>query len=666
MEIKSFKLKNFRQFKNVDLEFSQDTEKPFTIITGGNTYGKTTLVKSFLWCMYGQKLFDDKNLLNKEVFDAMKIGDVQEVKAVLELDHNQFSYKITTRETYLKLPSGDLKIQEKTNTTVLKIGDGGNSIPLKTDAQIKEEIESILSPELSPYFFFDGETNSIEKITKRGNLTNAVSEIMGLKKVELLVDYFNPHSGDNVVKRFQAKLETNDPILAQSLHEKLEEKQEERENKLEYVKSIDEAINALEEQLAEKEKELDENQDILKDQEEKKEIVDEMEDLIDDKNSEFSSMMSLMWNRSYILNSLFAYSFEKNNLQELLNETAFLTEKSVSHITEEAIDELIARGYCLCGAKIETHNDAYNHLIEQKDYVEPRNYGKHIESFIDNENTNINYSPNNMDTLSEKAGDIIDIIVDLDDYQKRLDTIIKRIEGKPDIGIVQTAIKNMEYQKNTKEGERNYILNTVIPNLDSKIEELNERIKKLSSVSEKNKFVEECIKYAEKIYQMASKKITSEKERIRKELELTVGTIFNEMYTGNRRIVINDKFQVSTTLVDSSKMDTSKGLETVMNFSFVAGLMQLIKEKINNDDDDFEQEHTDDNYPLVMDAPFSNTDEQHITNICLNLPKYCNQIIIVVMDKDYNMASNKITAKVGKKYVIKKESETFATIEEEI
>ena len=44
MEIKSFKLKNFRQFKNVDLEFSQDTEKPFTIITGGNTYGKTTLV----------------------------------------------------------------------------------------------------------------------------------------------------------------------------------------------------------------------------------------------------------------------------------------------------------------------------------------------------------------------------------------------------------------------------------------------------------------------------------------------------------------------------------------------------------------------------------------------------------------------------------------------
>ena len=58
MEIKSFKLKNFRQFKNIDIEFSQDIEKPFTIITGGNTYGKTTLVKAFLWCLYGQKDYE--------------------------------------------------------------------------------------------------------------------------------------------------------------------------------------------------------------------------------------------------------------------------------------------------------------------------------------------------------------------------------------------------------------------------------------------------------------------------------------------------------------------------------------------------------------------------------------------------------------------------------
>ena len=142
--------------------------------------------------------------------------------------------------------------------------------------------------------------------------------------------------------------------------------------------------------------------------------------------------------------------------------------------------------------------------------------------------------------------------------------------------------------------------------------------------------------------------------------------VFTDMYTGNRKIVINDNFQVSTKLENDSKVDTSKGLETVINFSFVAGLMKLIKERVLLNDDEFMQDKTDDVYPLVMDAPFSNTDKQHITNICLNLPKYCNQIIIVVMEKDYNMACDQIISKVGKKYVINKISETKSQIEEEL
>ncbi len=666
MEIKSFKLKNFRQFKNINIEFSQDADKPFTIITGGNTYGKTTLVKSFLWCLFGIKNFDDKILLNKEVIDLMKCGDEEEVKAVLELDHNQFSYRITTKELYVKLPSNEVRIQGKAKIELLKIGNGGNAIPITDDILVNDEIDNILSRDLSSYFFYDGETNSIEQITKKANLTSAVSEIMGLKMTETLTDYFNPLKPDNVIKRFQSKLEIKDPIESQSLQDSLEQKQFERENKLDLVKTINSTINDLEIQLTEKERQLDENKNILQDQEEKKDITNKMNKLIDDKNSTFDSLMSLI-NNNKLLDSLFAYSFLQSDLQDFLKHADFTTEKSVSHITEEAIDELIQRGYCLCGTKIETHNDAYNHLLDQKNYIEPRNYGKHVDSFVNNELINISYCSTQMDILSTTAGDVLDCISKLDDYQERLDKIRKRIEGKKDIGEVQVEIKNLEQQKSFKEGELHYINSSTIPLLDSEIEKLNDKIRKLSSATEKNNFIYKCIKYSERIYKIAERKITKEKENIRSKLEETVGSIFDEMYTGNRKIIINDKFQVSTTLADSSKLDTSKGLETVMNFSFVAGLMKLIKEKINSnsDDDVFEQDKTDDNYPLVMDAPFSNTDEKHISNICLNLPKYCNQIVIVVMDKDYNMASDKIFSKIGKKYAIKKQSETFACIEEE-
>lgn len=663
MKIKSFKISNFRQFVDVNLTFSLDEDKPFTIITGGNTYGKTTIVKAFLWCLYGKKDFTDKILLNKDIADAMKPGDINKVQAVIEIDHNNYSYKITTKEMYQKTIYNDIKILEKTKTSLLRSGDGGNFEALKSDALIKDEIDKILSPDLSPYFFFDGETNSIETVTKKTNLTNAISEIMGIKRIELLEDYFDPKNSDNVIKRFQQKLDSNDPFQAQVYNDKLDELQKDCENKKMRIEQHNKTIEELDLQLRQKEQELDNNQDILKDQEEKRSLNSELIQLTNNKNNYFNKMKSSLYgvNVNSLLRLLFNYSFGKNDLQKALEKTSFLTEKSVSHITEEAINELIERGYCLCGTKIENGNDAYKHLVEQKNYVEPKNYGKQVQNFIENEN----YHFDAISDLKNYAGQVVDVIEEIDSCNDRLNTIIKRIEGKPDIGMVQSDIRNIEQQKNQKIGECN-VYHKDIERNKLEIEKWSHAIDELSIKTEKNEFIQECIRYAEKIHQIAKNKVEKDTKKIKQDLEKTVEMVFTDMYTGNRKIVINDNFQVSTKLENDSKVDTSKGLETVINFSFVAGLMKLIKERVLLNDDEFMQDKTDDVYPLVMDAPFSNTDKQHITNICLNLPKYCNQIIIVVMEKDYNMACDQIISKVGKKYVINKISETKSQIEEEL
>ena len=115
-------------------------------------------------------------------------------------------------------------------------------------------------------------------------------------------------------------------------------------------------------------------------------------------------------------------------------------------------------------------------------------------------------------------------------------------------------------------------------------------------------------------------------------------------------------------------LDKSTGLDTVKNFSFVAGLLNMVKDKLNNNeienDDLVDEEQESEVYPLVIDAPFSNTDEIHIKNICLNLPKYCDQIIMFVMEKDFNYAKESIKDKVGKLYTLNKISETESTIKE--
>lgn len=667
MILSKFSLINFRQFKNVELEFSQDPDKPFTIITGGNTYGKTTLVKAFLWCLYGDKNFNDKILLNKDVADSMYSGDSKEVRATLHLNHAGYDYKITTSEWYEKNSSNEIRVKYKTGTSVMKMKDGKTTF-IKTDDEIKDEIESILDQELSPYFFFDGENNNIETITSKKNLTNAVSEIMGIKKTEALLEYFKESKPDNVIKRFQSKLDTSDPLEVQNLVDKRDEYSTKIEIKTEEINTNDEEIDKLTIQLEEKEKELNDNKTILDLQEEKQDLYEDLNEYLNEKDKSSLSIFSLLKEKNTLLNSLYAYNFVKNNNYSELLKTTFLTDKNLSHITEEAIDEIIKRGYCLCGTIIKEKSDAYNHLIEQKDYVEPRNYNKHIDSFIESEKVNLNYYIDKIEKINQLCDEYIDDVSELEKIQDKISDILKEIEGKPNVGEIQKEYNNISEQIANLKGASKYINEKVIPELEKNIIDLNDKIDELSQNSEKNVFVQECIKYAKKIFSMANKKVTDEKIKIRQNLERTVGEVFAQMYTGKRKIVIDENFKVSTRLMDSSYMDTSKGLETVMNFSFVTGLMKLIKDKLIEEDSKidnfFVEEDVDVNYPLVMDAPFSSTDEKHISNICSTLPKYCSQIIIIVMDKDFKMAKNQVLEKAGRKYKISKHSETFAEVEE--
>ena len=172
-----------------------DFKKNFTIILGQNTYGKTTLVKSFIWCLYRQNLFDDKILLNSDVADYLRPGAIETAKVEVELEHKDFSYKITTKESYTRTNSGNVIVFSKAYSSVIKI-DGENAIPINS-AHVEEEIESILRPELKEYFFFDGETNSIESVSTKKNLTSAVTNILGLNNVEMIKDYYDPTKNES-------------------------------------------------------------------------------------------------------------------------------------------------------------------------------------------------------------------------------------------------------------------------------------------------------------------------------------------------------------------------------------------------------------------------------------------------------------------------------------
>lgn len=198
---------------------------------------------------------------------------------------------------------------------------------------------------------------------------------------------------------------------------------------------------------------------------------------------------------------------------------------------------------------------------------------------------------------------------------------------------------------------------TEIKYLSQDIESIKNRINKkdadLEKVISKNKeniLTNECKRYAKYIYGMARLKVDKKQKEVREKLQEEVNVAFNKMYHGNRMIEITKEFKAKT-LTDNQELDNSTGIETVKNFAYVSGILRLIKESFGTENDAFE-EMIDEIYPLVMDAPFSNTDEEHISRICAVLPDYCNQLIMVMIRKDYKIAQNSIGERIGKIYEI--------------
>lgn len=661
MLIRSIRLINFRQFKNTTIEFCCDGEKNVTVITGQNATGKTTLVRAFLWCLYRINYFEDKILLNKDEAEYSMPGqEPKEVKVAVELEHNGYLYKITTKETYSRTVTGNTVIAQKATTSILKNNGIEGSVPVPP-SKVDEEINSILSTDLKDYFFFDGETNRIEQMTSRKNLTDAVSNVLGLKRLELLKDYYDPSKGDSVTSRFTDRLISVDDELTDNLSQKLKDAKQEKNDKLDDIKGYEDQIDQLTQDKNDIEGQLDANKELKEPQERKKTLDASIEKDKTRKEELFDSMIAQLNDSNGLLKVLFGYSFVKNDIAGLLSKTTFKSENSVGYADERLVDLLIERGYCLCGTKIENKNEAYNHLISEKEHMEPNDYGKYTSDFRTGEQSNLHYSTSTLEDITLTASKLVKLIGNIEDQKEELARIKKTIEGTVDIGYLQTKVNKLDGQIRGFEETIKYIRETLIPQLDTKIDGINKQILANSSHTEENAFTQLCLDYAQHIFDLAEKRVNNDKKELREKLEKAVNEIFKQMYHGNLEIKIDEKFNVS-----NSYLEKSTGSKTVQNFAFVTGLTSLIKERLNNKDKD-ELEDADseiETYPLVMDAPFSSTDSEHIRNICKVLPKHVDQMILFVMAKDYDHASEALASFVGKKYEIIKDTEVDAVVEE--
>ena len=88
MILKKVIIQNFRQFRDVVIDFDYNDDKNITLLLGGNGTGKTNFLNAISWCLYGSEIHDfgdsTLDIYNKKVENLALIGDQVEVRVVLE------------------------------------------------------------------------------------------------------------------------------------------------------------------------------------------------------------------------------------------------------------------------------------------------------------------------------------------------------------------------------------------------------------------------------------------------------------------------------------------------------------------------------------------------------------------------------------------------------
>lgn len=669
MLIKSITLNNFRQFKGKQkLVFSIDANQNVTVLLGDNTFGKTTILQAFNWCLYGIADFPkDSNpdfLLNLEVANEQSgIQQKCEVYVELILEHTNTEYTVLRKQAYIDRAYGNWNALNSQLTVSYK--EDGITKQVR-EGEEKNIINSILPQSLSGYFFFD--TERVSDISTRKDLSEAVQGLLGLAAVGNARKHLGSRTQKTtVIGQWNNLLDVAGDEEARRAQETISRETDKIESLKNEIKNAErelERLNGQKEKIAEI---LRDNQNTAELQRQKQDLEISLENErkeLDDANKNFLKLFS-----SNAV-SYFALPLIDQALEVLKN--ANVDDRGIRDMTEASIRDIIKRGRCICGAPIiipqngYMGNEAYQHIIDELNYVLPAHLGTAILSFKDliavDQRNLVQFYP-----MIEQA---------YKDIQKRRNTIfrvednINRIEksiyGKEnmsgyeeDMNKIKASIKRMNDKK-----ER---CNKEIGACENAINSAQKKYDGLVAASDRNKRLIIYLAYAEKICSWIDESYAEKEQEMRSRLQEKVNDIFSRMYHGERRVQIDSQYHVTLFAQLNGKeviTGESEGLKRVKNFAFIAGLVDLAKEKAsmgkNNRAIDWENEA----YPLVMDAPFSNADETHIKNISKVLPEVANQVIMFVMEKDWQYAKSVMNTRVGKYCTLKKFSESHTKIEE--
>ena len=660
MIFKSIILENFRPYYGrVNFEFCSG-EKNITLLKAENGSGKTTLLEAIKWGLYGDNLnltagnpkqFGASSFVNKKYLSENK-GKVS-AKVILTIVGKVSEEAVEEEYTIIREIVFENDAFIATNLTLkTKTGEINNS---------QEIIDKLLPKEID--FFVDGERlekiapekDNVRKIKNESVevLKESINRVLGIKSLENAVsDVAKIHKEFEKEYLESSKSEKNIVELTQKIDEfrtKEKEKKyqkEEKEKEVEVLKERREKFNEKYEEILTQSQE-DEKIKIKIDSFQKKKLeLEKKENLILNRYKKLLSIKGVEIISDTILNNAFKIVEEKKNKGEI-----------PSRYEKEFLEELLELKTCICGASLEKDTENYIKIKEKLEKAASKESREKIsEIFFILKNRD---KKKRLLDINQIKKELVEIKQNKAEAEEELEKLLQKSNYD-----LQVEFQNIKSQIKEIESKEN-ILHKQIGSIELELENIKKELNSLTiSKQEADKKNEKSKR--ERLKRDFAYKILLDFETLKKHketqgrdgLKKKIEEVYSQINKKGYQVELTEDFTFKIYDSDGKEAGTSKGEAKNKALSFIGGLIYYAKE-LNKQNNNSEIESDGGIYPLVLDAPYGDLDNEYRLDFTKMLPVLSEQIIVMVSSGQWNSKIEEVVKnKIGKKYILENERRT--------
>jgi DNA sulfur modification protein DndD len=635
MKLHRLQLQNFRQFRDEEIRFAQDTDNNVTVIHGSNGSGKTTLLNAFTWLLYEEVDFDTRpdRLASEGAMAEIGPGESVTVSVILEFEHEGATYTATRTAIYEKQSTNDFDGKALDHDIVVEYDDGSG---VKRRNNPENTLDQIIPERLSELFFFDGEDiDELAGIDNQDRIQESIQNIMGLTILERAKRHL-----DTVAGRFEDEVEEyGSDELSQLIKEKrklesdTEELERKRDDKDRAKDRLETEIRDLEQQLErlDESAQLQTNRDQY--QNEKRELESEVEEI----NAQLKDAIT---EHGYV-------PLAMPLIEETAEELDELRERGVipSELSNDFLDSLLGSQQCICGRPLEPGTKHYRQVESLKGEAAAEGVEQgairvvgHLRQFSEKRSDFFD----DIDALIAERSDCHDQIVRLEELIDEISSELQDLDQTTDDG---RSVADLEQAREEKTEDRDEIIaekariEEQIERLEGELEDLKLEIDEQRDEQEEALIAKRRQKAAEQVRDEIDDSFEQLKNKVRKWSNKVVRNTFDEIATKNFDAEITDDFElkIRQTVRGSDErveVDKSTGERQIASLAFVGSLVKIAKERYETDSDS--EYFTGGIYPLVMDSPFGALDKDHRHEVSRILPSLAPQVVVFVTDSQWD------------------------------